>query len=187
MHLLKRAMVILREKGTLALARVALIYLTRAILEIIYFLSYRSKIRNFSSYSDLNELIDFTYNQCHGLIKPLQLRYEILGLLTILEKTRPKSILEIGTASGGTLFLFTRIASEDARITSIDLPGGMFGGVYPWWKVPFYKSFALLDQTIHLIRADSHNKATFEKTKAVFGDGGIDFLLIDGDRTYDGS
>ncbi|MGC8850596.1 MAG: hypothetical protein ACP5QI_09015, partial [Candidatus Bathyarchaeia archaeon] len=70
-------------------------------------------------------------------ISPAQVKDEILALLKILVKHKPRSILEIGTAKGGTLFLFTRVASSDARIISIDLPGGRFGGGYPEWRIPF--------------------------------------------------
>ena len=186
MRLLKRAIEILRQEGIIALAKALLRYAVRPVVEIVYFLRYHSRILNFRHYGDLNELVDFVYNQCHGLIRPIQVRSEILELLTILDRTRPRSILEIGTANGGTLFLFTRIASEDAGIVSIDLPGGRYGGGYPRWKIPLYKSFALPGQAIHLIRADSHNRTTLEKTKAVLGDNGVDFLFIDGDHTYDG-
>ena len=46
-------------------------------------------------------------------------------------KRKPRFLLEIGTARGGTLFLFTRVSSSDALIISVDLPGGLFGGGYP--------------------------------------------------------
>ena len=61
-------------------------------------------------------------------IRPGQVKEEIMELLKILVKHRPKFMLEIGTAGGGTLFLFTRIATSDATLLSVDLPGGPFGG-----------------------------------------------------------
>lgn len=39
-----------------------------------------------------------------------------------------KVILEIGTYKGGTLWMFSQVALDDACIISIDLPGGNFGG-----------------------------------------------------------
>ena len=47
---------------------------------------------------------------------------------------------------------------------SIDLPEGPFGGGYPFWMVPFFKSFGR-KQVIHLIRADSHSEEALGKLK----------------------
>jgi predicted O-methyltransferase YrrM len=69
---------------------------------------------------------------------------------------------------------------------SIDLPLGAYGGGYPAWKRPFYKSFAQKDQTIRLIRADSHELATQEEVAAILQTNKIDLLFIDGDHTYGG-
>jgi hypothetical protein len=62
----------------------------------------------------------------------------------------------------------------------------MFGGGYPVWKVPLYKSFALSNQKSHLIRADSHGQLTLERVKSILNGKEIDFLFIDGDHTYEG-
>ena len=67
-------------------------------------------------------------------------------------------MIEIGTADGGSLFLFTHGASEDATIISIDLHGGKFGGGCSKRKIPLYKALKLPNQELHLIRADSHDK-----------------------------
>lgn len=81
---------------------------------------------------------------------------------------------------------FACVASKDARIISIDLPGGAFGGGYPLWKTPLYKSFALIDQKIHLIRANSHEEKAFQKVLSLLDGKEIDFLFIDGDHSYEG-
>jgi cephalosporin hydroxylase len=120
------------------------------------------------------------------MLRPFQIKEEILKLLELLKDMEPRVVLEIGTAEGGTLFLFTRVASSDAIIISIDLPGGMFGGGYPVWKIPLYKSFAREKQKIYLIRADSHSYKTLDKVKEILNGRNIDFLFIDGDHTYEG-
>jgi hypothetical protein len=68
-------------------------------------------------------------------IKPLQVKSEILALCKVVQKRAPEVIVEIGTASGGTLFLFANITPAK-KIVSIDMPGGSFGGSYPFWKIP---------------------------------------------------
>ncbi len=143
------------------------------------------KIKNFNSNS-VEEIVNFAFNSICKKISPLQVKGEILELLKILEEKRPKYILEIGTAKGGTLFLFSRISSEDATIISIDLPGGKFGGGYSQWRSFLYKSFALPKQKIHLLRMDSHKEETLEKVKTILNGKKLDFLFIDGDYTYEG-
>jgi predicted O-methyltransferase YrrM len=119
-------------------------------------------------------------------IKPWQHREEIGRLAEIVYSAKPATILEIGTAAGGTLFLFASLSPPDALLVSVDLPFGMFGGGYPAWKIPLYKSFVREMQTIELIRGDSHSAETFEQLKGVLGGRTIDFMFIDGDHTYEG-
>jgi predicted O-methyltransferase YrrM len=119
-------------------------------------------------------------------IMPLQIQEEILSLLELLARYRPKTLMEIGTARGATLYLFSKIASPEAIMITIDLPGGPFSGGYPAWKIPLYKSFAKGNQRIYLIRADSHEPETLEYIKKILNNEMLDFLFIDGDHTYKG-
>ncbi len=135
--------------------------------------------------TDISDLFDFA-TQCFSVIKPLQLREEILPFLELLKNRRPDSVLEIGTFTGGSLFLFTRIASDNAHIISVDLPGGVYGGGYAAWKIPLFKSFASRQQQINLIRANSHLDQTLLQVKSCLDSKAIDFLFIDGDHTYEG-
>ena len=91
---------------------------------------------------------------------------EIKILLGILKKVKPKTVLEIGSSFGGTLFLFSRIASPDGTIITIDLPEGPFGGS-PMWTTELFNSFAVEKQKIHSIREDSHKETTLEKVKSL--------------------
>ena len=117
-------------------------------------------------------------------IKPLQVKTEVIELCRIIQELKPKRIVEIGSASGGMLFLFGHVANPE-KIVSADLPRGRFGGGYPFWKVPFFRSFGKRG-VIQLIRADSHSKETLEKLKAHLNESQVDFLFIDGDHTYQG-
>lgn len=95
-------------------------------------------------------------------------------------------MLEIGSWKGGTLFLFSRVVDSDAKILSLDLPGGDFGGGSNDYKGPFFKNFACGNQEIHLFRADSHLPLSLQNIRAILREGQLDFLFIDGDHTYKG-
>jgi len=111
---------------------------------------------------------------------------KILRPAGIVADLKPRRVLEIGTAGGGTLFIWCRLASDDATVISIDLPRGLFGGGYPMWRAVLYRYFRKPRQKLHLIRGDSHDPRTLEKVKKILGSEELDFLFIDGDHTYEG-
>lgn len=156
------------------------------IIKLYNFIVLMYKIKKLKPSYNLDHLLNFIYLESKEMLIPFQNRYEILNLLKILKQIKPKFLLEIGTAKGATLFLFTRIAAEDAVIISIDLPGGDFGKGYPKWKIPLFKSFNFPKQKIHLIRANSHDIETLNKIKGILNNNKLDFLFIDGDHSYEG-
>lgn len=119
-------------------------------------------------------------------IMPSQVKEEIYELRKLVHEIKPKVVLEIGTSNGGTLFLFCRVADPKATIISVDLPSGPFGGGYPMWKIPLYKSFARNGKRIYLVRADSHDPAILQEIKKILNDEKVGFLFIDGDHRYEG-
>ncbi len=150
-----------------------------------YVTSYAGIIKMRSEFS-YEKALDLVFSSGGGFIRPAQRREEIRRLLSVLADRRPVVIVEIGTASGGSLFLFTRIAAQDATIVSIDLPASKDNGGYRLWRAPLYRSFALPGQDIHLIKGNSHEADTRQKLVHILDGRKIDFLFIDGDHTYDG-
>jgi predicted O-methyltransferase YrrM len=135
---------------------------------------------------DPARVVRFAYEAAGGLIEPGQIEGEILDLAQLVHDRQPRVVVEIGTANGGTLFCFARLAAPDALLVSIDLPGGVHGGGYPGWKQSLYRSFARPAQRIELIRGDSHSAAARAQLESYLAGRLIDFLLIDGDHTYAG-
>jgi cephalosporin hydroxylase len=160
----------------------------RALRPALVPVAVRRLRRQAAAARDLPELLDVAFGfELAGInIEPLQIRSEIEALLAHLERLRPRVVVEIGTAHGGTLFLLSRVAAHDALIVSVDLPGGAFGGGYPAWRAPLYRSFRRERQRIELLRADSHEHATVERVRAIAGGAHLDVLLIDGDHSYEG-
>ncbi|HEY3405313.1 MAG TPA: class I SAM-dependent methyltransferase [Ohtaekwangia sp.] len=115
-----------------------------------------------------------------------QVREEFTQLCHVVHDHKPATVLEIGTANGGSLFAFAKLSSPEASIFSIDLPGGEFGGGYPAYRAAFYKNFRQPGQQIELMRCDSHHSDTLNTLKEMLGGRSLDFLFIDGDHTYEG-
>ena len=111
---------------------------------------------------------------------------ELLALAKLIDGLHPERVCEIGTHKGGTLFVWCQLAAPEAVIVSIDLPGGDFGGGFGERSIPFFNSFAKPMQALHFIRGDSHAAPTKARLEGVLSEGKLDFLLIDGDHSYDG-
>jgi len=139
---------------------------------------------------DVEQLVNLAFSFEYRLttrtvhIKPAQAKTEVTALCRIVQELNPKAIVEVGTANGGTLFLFARATHPD-KIISVDLPGGSFGGGYHFSLIPFFRSLGKKD-VIQLIRANSHSEETLAKVQSRLKGSEVDFLFIDGDHTYEG-
>lgn len=157
----------------------------RFLFKIPYSFVFAGRIKALST-QDVESLVNFMYECGFNLITPAQVKAEITGLGRIMIEHKPKNILEIGTANGGSLFLFCQLADPAAKIVSLDLPWGNFGGGYPLWKKPLYRSFVKGLQKLYLIRADSHKAESLARIESILQEEKLDFLFIDGDHTYEG-
>lgn len=134
----------------------------------------------------LEEIVETVFKFCDGFFEPIQIQSEILEALREIRKLRPKYIVEVGTAGGGTLLLWSRIADPEATIVTIDLPGGEFGGGSSYLRVPLFRRLPLPGQKVHIIRGNSHDPKTLELTKTYLRANPADFLFIDADHTEPG-
>ncbi|MBU0605093.1 MAG: class I SAM-dependent methyltransferase [Candidatus Omnitrophica bacterium] len=181
-NLLKRFCGSIKSEGAAASFRRAARWVREFFLVCYATVTVRPYARNM----DQERFIDFVFTGYHGLMKPLQNRLEIARLAGIVKDKKPGTILEIGTAGGGTLALFCHAARQETHVISIDLPYGTFGGGYPVWKRPLYKAFAGNGQKLQLLQEDSHDEETLFKVKKTLSGRPVDFLFIDGDHTYKG-
>ena len=143
------------------------------------------KFKNYK-FKSIEDLVDFSFNYSRGYFAPMQVKSEITSLLKFVKNFNPQVVMEIGTARGGNLLLFSKTLSTSSAVISLDLPQGDFGGGYPRWKIPLFKSFASPGQKISLVRQDSHTEEALLEIKNVLKNRKIDLLFIDGDHTYEG-
>jgi len=163
----------------------------KKLTDIIAFRVSTGKLKKYFGSDEIEYIIDATKNYVgHGFYSRIamsQKRFEIISLAKEAKAINPKTIVEIGTRKGGTLFTWCRF-TKASKIISIDLQGGIHGGGYPAEKQKLYKYF-LSDQPgreVLLIQNDSHKQETLDELKKMLGNDPIDFLFIDGDHTYKG-
>jgi predicted O-methyltransferase YrrM len=113
-------------------------------------------------------------------MEPVQIRSELVDLLSLISAERPRRVLEIGTGLGGTLYLLCWAAAPDARLLSLDLREQSRARRF------IYRSFAGRRQRLTTWIADSHSAQTRADAEKFFLDGEVDVLFIDGDHSYDG-
>jgi predicted O-methyltransferase YrrM len=136
---------------------------------------------------DPTSMVNWVFEAYNGAFAPIQSKAELTELADVIKRNSPRFVLELGTARGGTFIVLCRMAADDAKLISVDLPAGIGGGGYPKWKIPVLSSFAGPNQTIYLLRADSHEESTFLKVREALGDQQLDMLFIDADHSYAGA
>ena len=133
-------------------------------------------------HADIDALVTRVLQQ----IIAIQNRYELTEYLKLIQEKSPRIVVEIGTARGGMLYCFCQLASADALIISIDLPGAPNCGGQTSIERQFYATFAGPKQKLHFIPENSHFHTTKLMLKNLLGERKVDVLFIDGDHSYGG-
>lgn len=97
-------------------------------------------------------------------------------LLDIYRKLKPKSVLEIGTCDGGSLYHFLQAAPSGAKVGSIDMMGRLSLDQLKEWAPDGVEP---LQHT-----GNSHDPESVEFAREQLSP--IDFLFLDGDHSYAG-
>ena len=112
-------------------------------------------------------------------VTTIQVRSEILELARRVSGLEPRVILEIGTHRGGTLLIWSAIASR--KVISCDLRDFARGGDL-LRSLPPRES----ECEVTLLSGNSHAPDFRERVAAALDGEKVDFLFIDGDHTREG-
>jgi|tagenome__1003787_1003787.scaffolds.fasta_scaffold20836210_2 predicted O-methyltransferase YrrM len=104
---------------------------------------------------------------------------ELLPFLDRVAALAPRAICEIGTSAGGTLYLLTRVAADDALVVSVDLDT-------PPHLAAARRHLARAGQKIISLAGDSHSEEMRDRVREALAGRELDVLFIDGDHSYDG-
>lgn len=131
---------------------------------------------------DLEEIVDKAMHmggKGYMRVRTVQYRSEIMRLARAVADLKPRTILEIGTFQGGTLFIWAHLANRLA--VSCDLADMRYSG-------QLYRRFPPpgSDCRIELLSGDSHTQAFYQRVVRELGGEKVDFLFIDGDHTESG-
>jgi len=146
------------------------------------FLAFRRLRQYHAKARSLEETVDWAMRfgrYGYFTIHTLQKRSEITALAKAVAALNPKVILEIGTARGGTLLIWSRLASE--QVITCDL-------VHREPQRPLLEALPPPGSPcrVTLLTGDSHQASFKERVARELAGRKVDFLFIDGDHTEAG-
>lgn len=115
-------------------------------------------------------------------IKPQQSKFEITTFLEEVEKRKPRTIVEIGTGRGGTLYMYCRYLTSAERIITVDLPQSSRS---QWNNARLWRTFSDSAE-LNFLEGDSHGDLIRSQIRTLIGPQGADLIFIDGDHSYQG-
>lgn len=107
-------------------------------------------------------------------VQPEQQQWEFQRLLEIYERLRPRTVLEIGSANGGSLYQFMKHAEPGGLFVGVDIAS--CAGDWQEWAARF-------GHMLHVVVGDSAAPDIISKVKSLVPE--VDFLMIDGDHLYE--
>lgn len=184
------AIEILRSEGPVSLAKEVVCYLgwrTALGRPFLFRRTVEEVRRRTADEEDLDDILDTVLEVQPGYppyqVTAQQLRDEIKALVTLVDREQPKRVLEIGTAGGGSLYIWGRYFESAQELVSLDLFGRKFSE-YDEQKRKIFRTFAP-SKEMAFVRGDSHQQRTYDEVGEVLS-GEVDFLFIDGDHSYEG-
>lgn len=146
------------------------------------FLAFRRLKQYHTRPRSLEETVDWAMSfgrYGYFTIHTLQKRSEIIALASAVAALKPRIVLEIGTARGGTLLIWSSLASE--RVVTCDL-------VHRDAQRALFKALPPPGSScqVELLTGNSHEPAFKQRVAQALNGKKVDFLFIDGDHTVEG-
>lgn len=118
-----------------------------------------------------------------------QIREEIVECLRFLSRRPIRNVLEIGSASGASFFLWCQLAERSGKKISVDLPGGAYGGepnADPRTLIARNHRIRSWGEQVYMVSGDSKSDHVRNEVARILNGDQVDLLFIDGDHTFDG-
>jgi predicted O-methyltransferase YrrM len=131
---------------------------------------------------DLDALVVKTQEVYPAVQNPRELR----PFLELVRERKPRTVVEIGTAAGGTFYCLSQVADPTALMISIDFLGGNYGGGQTNVECKLFATFGPPGQRFEFLRERSFLHSTLNHLRKVLDGREIDLLFIDGDHSYAG-
>lgn len=122
-------------------------------------------------------LYDFRGIGTYRLWNPAQLEYELNGYLDFLQEKEPETYVELGLGRGGTFLAVLKTVDSIEKAIGIDMD-------FDSERKEIIQN--LTDKEILFIDGNSQNSATMKELEKALNGEKADFMLIDGDHTYEG-
>lgn len=114
-------------------------------------------------------------------VEILQYAWEFDVVLDLYKRAKPKTVLEIGSLYGGTLYHWLNIGEPDVSILSIDL----FATIDYFETQTLWASWVKYEQSLTAVKQNSLSIESIQLAQDKFKEG-IDWLFIDGDHSKEG-
>ncbi|MHC4943813.1 MAG: O-methyltransferase [Planctomycetota bacterium] len=147
---------------------------------------FRAALKQFARFHDkprtVEEIVQFARSlpgKGFFKIRTMQMLSELTALAQAVAALKPRVILEIGTAEGGTFFVWANLASE--QVVSCDLEISE----YVRQLIPAFKA-KRSRCSLQFLEGDSHEESFFQEVERALDGRAVDFLFIDGDHSEEG-
>ena len=130
--------------------------------------------------------LDLLLDRVRDTFPAYQNRRELRVLLAEAEARRPRVVVEIGTARGGTLYALSQVAAADALLVSVDLPAQLNGGGQTADERALFATFGPPGQRFAFVPLDSASAAAYERVLRLLDGRAIELLHVDGDHSCAG-